>query len=47
MGCIVEKEKISEELQDLLMDLGVVQSLGNDTYLTIYGTVIVVKETKK
>lgn len=40
MNCAVEVD----EFQQLLDDLGVVKSLGNDTYLTIYETVIMVKE---
>lgn len=43
MSCAVEVD----EFQQLLEDLGVVKSLGNDTYLTVYGTVIMVKEVEE
>jgi hypothetical protein len=43
MNCAVEVD----EFQQLLDDLEVIQSLGNDTYLTVYGTIIMVKEVEE
>jgi hypothetical protein len=50
VSCAIEvyqskKTECDTSFQQLLEDFGVVKHLGNDTYLTIHNTIIVVKET--